>query len=46
MVTKDTDFTAEDRMDMTSYNRILWVGLMGNKPYPAIKGLTQDEDDD
>ena len=44
-VTKGTDFTAEDRMDMASYNRILWVGLMGNKPYPAVKGLTQDQDD-
>jgi hypothetical protein len=29
------DFTSEDRMDFADYNRILWKGLMGNKPYPA-----------
>jgi DNA-binding beta-propeller fold protein YncE len=34
-VTKGMDFTSEDRMDFADYNRILWKGLMGNKPYPA-----------
>jgi DNA-binding beta-propeller fold protein YncE len=34
-VTKGMDFTSEDRMDFAQYNRILWKGLMGNKPYPA-----------
>src|ERR1035437_4829524 len=34
-VTKGMDFTSEDRMDFGDYNRILWKGLMGNKPYPA-----------
>jgi hypothetical protein len=29
------DFTSEDRMDFAEYNRILWKGIMGNKPYPA-----------
>jgi hypothetical protein len=29
------DFTSEDRMDFGEYNRILWRGIMGNKPYPA-----------
>ena len=29
------DFTAEDRVDFAAYNRILWKGMMGNKPYPA-----------
>ena len=33
--TKGMDFTSEDRMDFADYNRILWKGLMGNKPYPA-----------
>ena len=33
--TKGMDFTSEDRMDFANYNRILWKGLMGNKPYPA-----------
>jgi DNA-binding beta-propeller fold protein YncE len=34
-VTKGMDFSAEDRFDFARYNRILWKGLMGNKPYPA-----------
>ena len=30
------DFTRrEDRVDFARYNRILWKGMMGNKPYPA-----------
>ena len=34
-VTKGMDFATEDKMDFAQYNRILWKGLMGNKPYPA-----------
>ena len=34
-VTRGVDFTSEDKMDFASYNRILWEGLMGNRPYPA-----------
>jgi DNA-binding beta-propeller fold protein YncE len=34
-VTKGMDFTSEDRFDFARYNRILWKGLMDNKPYPA-----------
>jgi YVTN family beta-propeller protein len=34
-VTKGMDFTSEDRFNFADYNRILWKGLMGNKPYPA-----------
>ena len=33
--TAGMDFGAEDRFDFAQYNRILWQGLMGNKPYPA-----------
>ena len=33
-VTKGMDFTAEDRVDPAEFNRILWKGLMGDKPYP------------
>jgi len=32
--TRGMDFTSEDRMDFAEYNRILWRGMMGNKPYP------------
>jgi hypothetical protein len=33
-VTKDMDFSDADRVDAAAYNRILWTGLMGNRPYP------------
>lgn len=33
--TEGMDFSAEDRFDFARYNRILWKGLMGDKPYPA-----------
>jgi DNA-binding beta-propeller fold protein YncE len=31
------DFSLEDRIDFDRYNHILWEGLMGSKPYPAIR---------
>jgi len=34
-VTKGMDFSSEDKFNFARYNRILWKGLMGNKPYPA-----------
>ncbi|HEV2425029.1 MAG TPA: hypothetical protein VGZ29_09405 [Terriglobia bacterium] len=34
-VTKGMDFSDADRIDDAAYNRILWKGLMGNRPYPA-----------
>ncbi len=33
--TKGMDFSSEDRFDFASYNRVLWTGLKGDKPYPA-----------
>jgi YVTN family beta-propeller protein len=33
--TKDFDFTKEDRIDAARFNRVLWEGLMGDRPYPA-----------
>ena len=35
MVTKGMDFSREDHVDGAEFNRILWKGLMGDKPYPA-----------
>lgn len=32
--TKGMDFSVEDRVDPLAFNRILWQGLMGAKPYP------------
>jgi hypothetical protein len=34
-VTKGMDFSDADRVDAAVYNRILWKGMMGNRPYPA-----------
>jgi YVTN family beta-propeller protein len=34
--TKGFDFSAEDRLP-SSYNQILWRGMMGEKPYPAAR---------
>jgi hypothetical protein len=33
--TKGMDFSVEDRIDTEKFNRILWEGLMGDKPYPT-----------
>ena len=32
--TKGMDFSSEDKFNFAQYNRILWTGLMGDKPYP------------
>jgi hypothetical protein len=34
-VTRGIDFSEADRIDAAVYNRILWKGLMGSRPYPA-----------
>ena len=39
-VTKGMDFTTEDRVDPADFNRILWKGMMGRKPYPAAPDRT------
>jgi DNA-binding beta-propeller fold protein YncE len=33
--TKDFDFSKEDRIPPDLFNRVLWKGVMGNKPYPV-----------
>jgi len=35
--TKGMDFTQEDRNDPATFNRIIWEGMMGNKPYPTSR---------
>ena len=37
-VTKGMDFSDADRVDPSEFNRILWKGMMGDKPYPAGPG--------
>ena len=34
--TQGMDFSSADEMDFAAYNRILWEGLMGSRPYPAV----------
>jgi hypothetical protein len=46
-VTAGMDFSESDQVPAAKFNRVLWAGLMGRKPYPAIKGQTaRDKDDD
>ena len=46
-VTQGMDFTDADRVDGGVFNRILWKGMMGDKPYPAAptgKDLRQNRE--
>jgi YVTN family beta-propeller protein len=42
--TKGMDFTKEDAVDAETYNRVLWRGLMGDKPYPEIRSGREKPD--
>ncbi|WP_407692538.1 beta-propeller fold lactonase family protein [Ramlibacter aquaticus] len=33
--TRQFDFSEEDKVDAMAYNKVLWAGLMGGKPYPS-----------
>src|SRR5258708_38252169 len=37
-VTAGFDFSDADEVPPAQFNRVLWKGLMGNKPYPALHG--------
>jgi YVTN family beta-propeller protein len=37
-LTRDFDFSDADRVPPAKFNRVLWKGLMGARPYPAILG--------
>jgi YVTN family beta-propeller protein len=34
--TRGFDFSKEDRVPPALYNKVLWEGMMGNKPYPVV----------
>jgi YVTN family beta-propeller protein len=36
-VSAEQNFEREDAVDSAEYNRILWEGLMGNRPYPEVR---------
>src|SRR5262249_49087443 len=40
------DFSDADRVSPEKFNRVLWKGLMGGKPYPKRTGRVDDDDDD
>ncbi len=35
--TEGMDFSVEDHLDTAKFNRVLWTGTMGNKPYPTYR---------
>ncbi len=45
-VTKGFDFDEADQVPPAQFNRVLWKGLMGNKPYPGPRGVATADDDD
>jgi hypothetical protein len=45
-VTRGLDFSDADRVNSLLYNRILWKGMMHDKPYPPSLMKTQSDDDD
>jgi YVTN family beta-propeller protein len=47
-VTASFDFSEADQVPTAQFNRVLWTGLMGRKPYPVLRGqatVTRDDDD-
>jgi hypothetical protein len=48
-VTAGFDFSEADQVPPAQFNRVLWAGLMGSKPYPALRGqaaASMKDDDD
>jgi YVTN family beta-propeller protein len=47
--TKNFDFSDADQVPPAQFNRVLWKGLMGKKPYPVVRGESSgkkaDDDD-
>jgi DNA-binding beta-propeller fold protein YncE len=35
--TKGMNFSVEDHLDSGKFNRVLWTGTMGNRPYPTAR---------
>jgi YVTN family beta-propeller protein len=45
-VTAGFDFSQADQVPPAQFNRVLWAGLMGNRPYPALRGTPSVKRDD
>ena len=41
--TKGFDFSSEDRVDPDKFNRVIWEGLMGGRPYPTRRSEPKSE---
>jgi hypothetical protein len=37
------DFRGEDRINAQAFNRILWKGLMGDRPYPMARRSSKND---
>jgi hypothetical protein len=44
-VTAGFDFSEADEVPPAQFNRVLWAGLMGDKPYPDVRGDSGTRDD-
>jgi YVTN family beta-propeller protein len=44
-VTAGFDFSDADQVPPAQFNRVLWTGLMGSKPYPVLHGEAGTRDD-
>jgi hypothetical protein len=44
--TSKFDFSDADRVPPGKFNKVLWKGLMGGKPYPAMAGSATARKDD
>src|SRR5262245_29558171 len=42
-VTAKFDFSEADQVPPAQFNRVLWAGMMGNKPYPAVRGRSNND---
>jgi hypothetical protein len=40
------DFSEADQVPTAQFNKLLWAGMMGHKPYPALRGQLGVEQDD
>jgi len=45
-VTVGFDFSEADQVPPALFNKVLWEGLMGKRPYPALKGQQSAKRDD
>lgn len=42
-VTANFDFSDADRVPVAQFNRLLWTGLKGDTPYPALRGRARND---